>query len=81
MASSERVLVIDLNETAEYQKLLEGEPQTYGMHSGSVYLQPGRSCGQHSTEQHEEILVFVSGQGLLLGNLLVFWILLLGVQG
>lgn len=66
MASSEGVLVIDLNETAEYQRLLDGQPQTRGMRSGRIYLQPGASCGQHSTEHHEELLVFLSGQGLLL---------------
>ena len=66
MASSERILVIDLNETAEYQRLLKGQPQTCGMRSGRVYLQPGASCGQHSTEHHEELLIFLSGQGLLL---------------
>ena len=66
MASLEKVLVIDLNETAEYQRLLKGQPQTCGMRSGKVYLQPGASCGQHSTEHHEELLIFLSGQGLLL---------------
>jgi len=66
MASSEGVLVIDLNETAEYQRLLDGQPQTCGMRSGRVYLQPSASCGQHSTEHHEELLVLLSGQGLLL---------------
>jgi len=66
VASSETVLVIDLNETAEYQRLLDGQPQTRGMRSGRVYLQPGQSIGRHSTEAHEELLVFLSGQGLLL---------------
>jgi len=66
MAPLERVLVIDLNENPDYQKLLDGEPQTCGMRSGRVYLQPDQSCGQHSTEHHEELLVFLSGQGLLL---------------
>ncbi|MFQ6034540.1 MAG: cupin domain-containing protein [Sedimentisphaerales bacterium] len=66
MASLEKVLVIDLNENPEYQRLLKGQPQTCGMRSGKVYLQPGASCGQHSTERHEEMLVFLSGQGLLL---------------
>jgi len=66
MASSEKVLVIDLNKNPEYQRLLDGQPQTRGMRSGRIYLQPGASCGQHSTEAHEELLVFLSGQGLLL---------------
>lgn len=64
--SSGKVLVIDLNQRSEYQRLLDGEPQTFGMRSGRVYLQPGESCGQHNTEQHEEMLVFLSGRGQLL---------------
>ena len=64
-----KVLVIDLNDKAEYQRLLGGrekEPHTFGMCAGRVYLQPGENCGQHSTEQREEILVFLSGKGKLL---------------
>ena len=63
---SEKVLVIDLNEKCEYQRLLSGRPQTCGMRSGRVYLQPGEDCGQHSTDNREELLVFLSGQGQLL---------------
>lgn len=66
MASSEEVLVIDLNEEPENQRLLSGEPQTCGMRSGRVYLAPGKACGQHSTKDREELLVFLAGQGELL---------------
>jgi len=66
MASSGKVLVIDLNEMGEYQRLLGGQPQTFGMRSGRVFLHPGQNCGQHSTEQNEEMLVFLSGRGKLL---------------
>ena len=65
MASSEKVLIIDLNENPENQKLLDGKPQTCGMRSGRVYLPPGQACGQHSTKSREELLVFLSGQGEL----------------
>ena len=69
MASSHRVLVIDLSDSREYQRLLDGESQTCGMRSGRVYLAPGQSCGLHSTERHEEMLVFLAGQGeLLIGD-------------
>jgi len=64
--SSERVQVIDLSKEAEYQQLLTGAPQTRGMRSGRVYLQPGESIGQHSTKDHEELLVFLSGKGVAL---------------
>jgi len=66
MTSQNRVFVIDLNEEPEYQRLLAGEPQTRGMRSGRVFLEGGKSCGRHSTKEHEELLVFLSGKGELL---------------
>jgi mannose-6-phosphate isomerase-like protein (cupin superfamily) len=60
------ILVIELNNKAEFQKLLEGKPRTCGMRSGRVYLQPGESCGRHSTNDREEMLIFLSGKGLAL---------------
>lgn len=66
MASAARVLVVELNDSPEYQRILEGEPQTVGMRSGRVYLSPGKACGRHSTKGHEEILVFLTGRGELL---------------
>ena len=68
MASSEKVLVVNLNDSPDYQKLLDGEPQTRGMRAGRVYLRPGKTCGQHSTGSNEEVLVFLSGQGVLLAG-------------
>jgi mannose-6-phosphate isomerase-like protein (cupin superfamily) len=66
MASSERVLIINLSDSPDYQKLLDGEPQTQGMRAGRVYLRPGKACGQHSTGSNEEVLVFLAGRGELL---------------
>lgn len=65
MPPSEKVLVIDLNDNLEYQKLLDGQPQTRGMRSGRVFLAPGKACGPHSTKSQEEVLVFLSGRGQL----------------
>ncbi len=56
-------LVLDLNQTDDYQPLLNGQPQTCGMRSGRVFLKAGQECGLHSTKAHEEILVFLAGQG------------------
>lgn len=56
-------VVIELNEDEEYQPLLGGAPLTCGMRSGRVYLKPGQDCGEHTTGAHEELLVFLSGQG------------------
>lgn len=64
--SSADVLVMDLSRNPEYQQLLTGKPQTCGMRSGRVYLQPGESIGQHSTKAHEELIVFLSGKGTAL---------------
>jgi mannose-6-phosphate isomerase-like protein (cupin superfamily) len=63
---SGKVQVIGLADSSEYQHLLGGDPQTCGMRSGKVYLKPGEACGRHSTEQHEEMLVFLSGKGAAL---------------
>jgi mannose-6-phosphate isomerase-like protein (cupin superfamily) len=54
---------MELQQTDEYQPLLKGKPATHGMRSGRVYLKPGDCCGEHSTQAHEEQLVFLSGQG------------------
>ena len=65
MEQPKKVAVTDLNESGEFQRLLGGQPQTCGMRSGRVYLKAGESCGQHSTGEREELLVFLSGSGLL----------------
>ena len=65
MAVPQKVVVVALNDKPEYQRILEGQPQTCGMRSGRVYLKAGESCGLHSTKHHEELLVFLSGQGEL----------------
>jgi mannose-6-phosphate isomerase-like protein (cupin superfamily) len=63
---SQNTLVIDLQDSGDYQRLLSGDPQTNGMRAGRVLLQPGKSVGQHSTKKQEELLVFLSGQGNML---------------
>ena len=65
MESSRKVTVIELNDRPEYQRLLEGQPQTCGMRSGRVFLSAGQACGWHSTKNCEELLVFLKGQGEL----------------
>lgn len=44
--------------------LLKGAPQTSGMRSGSVRLKLGESVGWHSTEQNEEALTILHGNGV-----------------
>ena len=60
---TKKPFVIKLNDAQEYQRLLPGAPATYGMKSGRVYLQPGAECGEHSTKENEEQLVFLEGEG------------------
>ena len=60
---SAKALVIDLSKNSRYQQILYGQPQTHGMRSGRVYLQPNQDSSRHSTNAHEEMLVFLSGQG------------------
>jgi mannose-6-phosphate isomerase-like protein (cupin superfamily) len=55
--------IVELNDKFEFQRLLSGEPQTCGMKAGRVYLAPGESCGRHSTNEREELLVFLKGSG------------------
>jgi len=63
MASSDKAFTVELNDQPQYQRILEGRPQTRGMRSGRVYLEAGKACGQHSTKNHEELLVFLAGEG------------------
>jgi predicted enzyme related to lactoylglutathione lyase len=43
-----------------YQELLSGPPASAGMKSGLVVLAPGKSVGQHSTEDHEEMVIVLA---------------------
>lgn len=65
MMDSKDVLVVKLNDKKEYQRLIDGEQQSYGIKVGRVYLEPGQACGQHSTGDREEVLIFLYGQGTL----------------
>ncbi len=55
--------VVELQSAEGFQRLLDDKSQTCGMKAGRVYLNPGESCGQHSTKEREELLVFLSGSG------------------
>jgi mannose-6-phosphate isomerase-like protein (cupin superfamily) len=54
-------LVIKLESSDKYLRLLAGKPQTAGMRAGLVILKPGEEIGEHSTESKEESLVILSG--------------------
>lgn len=63
--SNPRAFSVELLENSQYQSLLkkDGQLLTHGMHSGRVHLEPGKECGTHNTEDKEELLVFITGQG------------------
>jgi mannose-6-phosphate isomerase-like protein (cupin superfamily) len=51
------------------QPLLTGPPQTAGMRAGRVVLKAGEDMHRHSTENNEELLVFLRGKArVLLGS-------------
>lgn len=55
-------LVVKLDSSSKYLRLLSGKPQTKGMRSGLVSLKPGEEIGEHSTENKEEALVILNGE-------------------
>ena len=57
------VIVVELNDKPEYQRLLAPLEQTHGIKVGRVHLTPGSDCGRHNTENKEELLVFLTGTG------------------
>jgi mannose-6-phosphate isomerase-like protein (cupin superfamily) len=48
----------------EYHQIL-GDGNSVCMHSGRVVLLPGQDCGEHSTGDHEELIIILSGEGEL----------------
>jgi len=47
----------------KYIPILSGPPNNYCLQSGLVILQPQKSCGKHSTENYEELLIVLEGKG------------------
>jgi oxalate decarboxylase/phosphoglucose isomerase-like protein (cupin superfamily) len=51
---------------ARYTILLAGSPETVSMRSGYVVLSPGETVGLHTSGDHEEVIVPLSGTGELI---------------
>jgi len=51
---------------SDYVRILGGPPETVSMRSGLVVLSPGSSVGLHNTENFEEIVVVLEGEGKML---------------
>ncbi len=46
-----------------FQRILGGPPDTVQMKSGLVSLKPGESVGIHNTENKEELIIVMEGEG------------------
>ena len=55
--------VVELDDKDGFQRLLDDKTQSCGMKAGRVIVEPGQSCGRHSTNDREELLVFLAGSG------------------
>ncbi|HRZ13909.1 MAG TPA: cupin domain-containing protein [Candidatus Omnitrophota bacterium] len=53
---------VKIEGTARFQRLLAGAPETCGMKSGAVILQPGESVGEHVTRAREEAIIILEGR-------------------
>ena len=60
--SEQKPAKIAIEGKEKYQRLLAGVPQTCGMKSGAMVLQPGDAVGEHVTEQKEEAIIILAGQ-------------------
>ena len=54
-------ILIKLQGSERFQRLLPGIPATAGMKSGHVTLKPGESVGEHKTEAKEESIIVLEG--------------------
>ena len=57
-----RPFVRSLPPAQEYVHLLDAS-ESVTMRSGLVTLQPGENCGWHSTENYEELVICLEGEG------------------
>ncbi|MBK9292196.1 MAG: cupin domain-containing protein [Bacteroidetes bacterium] len=62
MADTRRPFFLELPKGTAYFEILSSS-QSHAMRSGLVCLEPGQSCGLHTTGAHEEVLVFLEGSG------------------
>ena len=53
-------------DSAAYQSVFNGFPETVSIHSGLVTLKPGETVGHHNTEGYEEMIIIFSGEGQMI---------------
>jgi mannose-6-phosphate isomerase-like protein (cupin superfamily) len=62
--SDPKPFVLALQAAEDYIEIL-GAGKSAAMHSGRVVLSPGKDVGKHSTGDHEELIIVLSGEGEL----------------
>ena len=50
----------------DYLPILTGPPESVSMESGLVIVAPNRTVGKHSTNEHEELLIVLEGEGQMI---------------
>jgi mannose-6-phosphate isomerase-like protein (cupin superfamily) len=68
MDSFLRAKILKLESGSKYQKLFNKDSGTCGIKSGHVILKQGEEIGEHSTNDMEEALVVLKGNGQLVIN-------------
>jgi len=59
-----KVKLINLDKKiTRHLPILTGLPKNHCLQSGLVVLRPKTSCGKHSTENYEELLIVLEGKG------------------
>ena len=59
-----KVKLINLDKKiTRHLPILTGPPKNHCLQSGLVILQSKTSCGKHSTENYEELLIILEGKG------------------
>ena len=55
-------LVVPLEGSGRFTRILAGVPATAGMKSGLVTLNPGEAVGEHTTTGREEAIIILAGR-------------------
>jgi mannose-6-phosphate isomerase-like protein (cupin superfamily) len=53
--------IVALEGDERFKRLLAGKPETAGMKSGYMKLEPGESVGEHVTSAREECIIVLEG--------------------
>lgn len=61
-------LIIKLEGSKKYRRLLAGRPETLGFRAGLVNLKAGRDVGEHTTSAKEEAIVVLNGKAKISFN-------------